>query len=118
VLLVEDDGLYAELLTQLLKRRGHRVRTARTVAEALDAQREQPAELVVCDGLLPDGNASDLLRSLRASAPTLPIVILSGLEPRLAPALGDVLREPRTAYLRKPCALDAVLRAVNHAREP
>ena len=65
LLLVEDHESTRQTLSRLLQRDGHRVVTAATVAEALDAAAVNQFELVISDLGLPDGSGTELMEKLR-----------------------------------------------------
>jgi len=65
LLLVEDHESTLQTLSRLLQRDGHRVVTATTVAEALDAAAGNPFDLVISDLGLPDGSGTELMEELR-----------------------------------------------------
>jgi two-component system CheB/CheR fusion protein len=65
ILVVEDHPDTALLLTEVLGRRGYRVRTAETVADALRAFEAEAFDLLLSDLGLPDGSGNDLMRHLR-----------------------------------------------------
>jgi CheY-like chemotaxis protein len=65
ILFVEDHHDTAVTLAKLLEQRGHRVRVASSVAEALDAAAREPFELLICDIGLPDGSGCDVMQRLR-----------------------------------------------------
>ncbi len=69
LLLVDDHRDTLRLLSQLLKRSGHDVATAATVAEALAVASRRVFDLVVSDLGLPDASGLDLMRSLRDQYP-------------------------------------------------
>ena len=62
VLLVEDDVRVAAALASALRRRGYEVVHCATAADALAAE---PADLVLLDLGLPDGDGIDVCRALR-----------------------------------------------------
>ena len=64
LLLVEDHEPTLMILARLLRRRGHDVVTASTVASALSLASTQSFDLVITDIGLPDGNGIDLMRQL------------------------------------------------------
>lgn len=70
ILLVEDHGDTAMILVRILRKMGHHVEHAATVASALELADEQMAsgglDLLVSDLGLPDGNGLDLMRELSA----------------------------------------------------
>jgi PAS domain S-box-containing protein len=68
ILLVEDHGNSAAIISRLLRRSGHEVAHAATVADALliadQAMRSAGLDLVVSDLGLPDGSGLDMMRKL------------------------------------------------------
>ncbi len=86
VLIVDEDVFTRNVFAQTLSRRGFEVSHASSCAEALELFHEA-VELVVVDGLLPDGDAVELIRALRGASDEVAIVFLS-----------SVFREPGTSY--------------------
>jgi DNA-binding response OmpR family regulator len=85
ILLVDDDSEQLRVRRLLLERKGHEVRTASTVVDALGAVAETGPEVVVMDLRLPrleDGQS--LIRSLRAHSAAVRIIVLSGLRSGLS----------------------------------
>ncbi|MBA3832137.1 MAG: response regulator [Chthoniobacterales bacterium] len=64
ILIVEDHGHTAAVMSSLLKREGHDVLSAPTVREALDILRSRKLDLLVSDLGLPDGNGFEVMREL------------------------------------------------------
>src|SRR5262245_42225838 len=60
-LIVEDDPDFAAALEGLVKLEGFETHTARTLAEAREAMKERPADVVLADLELPDGRGTDLV---------------------------------------------------------
>ena len=79
VLIVEDDADIVRLLAHYLEKEGCQVRVARTGPEGLEAAREQPADLVILDLMLPGLNGLEICRRLRAvpSTAAVPILVLT-----------------------------------------
>jgi signal transduction histidine kinase len=77
ILLIEDHHDSALALSQLLSRQGYVVRTANTVAAALDAVAERTFDVLICDIGLPDGTGFELIETVRKNA-TTPAIALSG----------------------------------------
>jgi signal transduction histidine kinase/CheY-like chemotaxis protein len=77
ILLVEDHYDSALALTQLLSKQGYVVRTANTVASALEAVAERTFDVLICDIGLPDGTGFQLIETVRKKA-TTPAIALSG----------------------------------------
>lgn len=77
ILLAEDHDDTRQALERLLKRWGHDVRTASTLAEAVGIAAEFHPELLLSDIGLPDGTGIDLLGKLR-DQPGLKAIAMSG----------------------------------------
>jgi len=73
ILLVEDEDSIAEPLAAGLRREGFEVERAATAADALAAA---PADLVLLDLRLPDGDGLDVCRELRTRGDT-PIIVVT-----------------------------------------
>ena len=78
ILLVEDHGDTARVMTQVLAREGHEICAAGDVATALELADSQPFDLMLSDLGLPDGSGMDLLRALRGRGYLFPAIALSG----------------------------------------
>ena len=65
LLVVEDHEPTLQVLTRLLRRDGHRITTATSVAEALSWAEGLEIDLVISDLGLPDGSGCDLMKKLR-----------------------------------------------------
>lgn len=64
VLLVDDSALVTEALALLLTETGHRVTTAASVREAIDAARAERPDVLLLDLTLPDGDGLAVLAAL------------------------------------------------------
>jgi PAS domain S-box-containing protein len=64
ILLLEDNKDTLRSLARILGQRGHEVRTAARLAEAMDAAADGVYDLVLSDIELPDGTGLELMRSL------------------------------------------------------
>ena len=81
ILVVEDDQASAKILCTLLGRAGADVRTAQSVAAALESLRERIPHLLIIDVAMPDEDGLELIRAvrgrLRISAERLPAIALT-----------------------------------------
>jgi CheY-like chemotaxis protein len=78
ILVVEDHGDTADMLTALLERSGHHIALATDVASAFGALARGDFDLLVSDLGLPDGSGLDLIRQVRASGSAIPAIAVSG----------------------------------------
>lgn len=68
VLIVEDSSLVRDAMRILFETSSHRVSTAASVADAVRANAEDPADLVLLDLTLPDGDGLAVLRAAAGAA--------------------------------------------------
>ena len=119
VLLVEDDAAVAELVSEMLKDLGHRVRHAPDAKAALEIlETPAPVGLLLTDLVMPGGkNGVELAREAIRKRPGLPVILSSGYS-------GDTLGPAEQApwpLLRKPYARDgltAVIKRVMSQDQP
>ncbi|MES2465846.1 MAG: PAS domain S-box protein [Verrucomicrobiota bacterium] len=113
ILLVEDHAATLEALSTLLRRAGHSVITASTVADGLAAAGQGTLDLVVSDLGLPDGTGIQLMEKLR-EAYQLRGIALSGY------GMEDDLARCREAgfvtHLVKPVRFADLRRAIDNIR--
>jgi DNA-binding response OmpR family regulator len=79
VLVVEDDGDIAALITHYLEKGGYAAESVAEGGRALSAARETPFDLVILDLMLPGMNGLEICKALRADTRTaaLPIIMLT-----------------------------------------
>jgi CheY-like chemotaxis protein len=78
VLLVEDDGDLRVVLSAMLAHTGYQVRTACDGVSALREIETGVPDLVVSDLNLPRMSGFELLSTIRAQFPTVPLIAMSG----------------------------------------
>ena len=100
ILLVEDDPNLGALTLDLLKREGYVAVLAPTLAEARTAMRQVGFSLLVLDWMLPDGQGIDLLKELRLSRNSIPVILLTARTELVDKVVG--LETGANDYLTKP----------------
>ena len=106
ILLVEDDPAIARPLTRALEREHFAVDHVTTGQQALEVAR-RGVDLVLLDLTLPDVDGLDVCRSLRASDPRLPVVILTARSEEADIVIG--LDAGADDYVTKPFRLAELL---------
>jgi two-component system OmpR family response regulator len=110
LLVVEDDQTILELLSGSLRFAGFDVVTAASGAEALRAVAASRPDLVLLDVMLPDGDGFEVVRRMRSSGPSGPVIFVTardGVPDRVAGlALGA------DDYVTKPFSLDEVVERI------
>jgi len=107
ILIVEDDESLAEHLSQGLEEEGYPCLCAASVQKAQSFLSESLPSMVLLDLGLPDGDGTDLLKTIRAQHPELPVIITtarSGIADRV-----DGLDGGADDYLVKPYAFEELL---------
>jgi PAS domain S-box-containing protein len=114
ILLLEDNPADASLALQILKAAGIQVTSdvVRTSPAFMDAMRNKPYQVILCDYSLPGWNGLDALRWLRSSGFKMPFIYVSG-------TLGEevaveCIKEGATDYVIK-ANLERLPRAVRRA---
>lgn len=79
VLVVDDDEAMRNLLRRRLERAGSIVVTAIDGREALERFRSHQIDAVVTDMVMPEMDGIELIRTLLAERPRLPIIAISGV---------------------------------------
>ena len=111
LLLVDDDRPFLNRLARAMQQRGFaEVRTAETVADALEQVRNDPPDYAVVDMRLEDGNGLDVIEALARSKPEARGIVLTGYG-NIATAVTAV-KLGAIDYLAKPADADAIFRAL------
>jgi len=77
ILIVDDEPNVRKVLTSILLEDGHQVLEAAGVADARAQVATLPLDLVLTDQKMPDGTGLDLLATCVATAPGLPVVLVT-----------------------------------------
>jgi two-component system, NtrC family, nitrogen regulation response regulator NtrX len=78
VLVIDDEPVVREAVRRVLEKDGLRVAGAEDGASGLAHPAARTCRLVLCDLVLPDTPGMEVLRSLHAERPDLPIVMITG----------------------------------------
>ena len=113
VLVVDDEPLVLEGVRAILEHSDDAfvIKTATSRLEAIALVRQEAFDIVLLDLTMPGLAASDTHRSIRASHPDLPIVLMSGY--RDTAAIEQLGSEPHTTFLPKPFTGDQLVAWVN-----
>jgi two-component system nitrogen regulation response regulator GlnG len=110
ILVVDDDAAIRTVVAQALRRAGHDVQTAETLAQADRMLATRVPDVLVTDVILPDGDGIARAKEIGERLPQLPIIILSAQN-----TLTTAVRAAEVGayeYLPKPFDLDDLTRAV------
>ncbi|MES3098442.1 nitrogen regulation protein NR(I) [Sphingomonas faeni] len=113
VLVVDDDAAIRTVVAQALRRAGHDVTVADSLAQLERALALSVPDVLITDVILPDGDGIDHVRSVASRFPLLPIIVLSAQN-----TLTTAVRAAEVGayeYLPKPFDLDVLTSAVTGA---
>ena len=80
VLVVEDDQPLSRLFGTILGRNGYNAHTVCTASAALHCLEQEYVDLIITDVMLPGMDGFELIRQLRESGSTLPILLVTAQE--------------------------------------
>lgn len=78
ILLVEDDELVRDMLTQLMQRASHEVTCAANGEEATECLRKEEPDIMVTDIIMPKKSGITLISEVKKSHPNLEVIAISG----------------------------------------
>jgi len=113
ILVVDDDPAICVVVSEALKRQGHIVWTAGSIAERREALADLAPDVLITDVILPDGDGLDDVGAILALEPGLQVIILSAQN-----TLNTAVRatgQGAFEYLPKPFDLNELSRAVTEA---
>lgn len=113
ILVVDDDAAIRTVVREALRREGHIVETAGSVAEQRRVLERFEPEVLVTDVVLPDGNGLDVVPEMLLAYPRMPIIVLSA-QNTFTTAM-RATEQGAFDYLPKPFDLGELTRAVADA---
>lgn len=113
VLIIDDTQIVRSVIRRLLESQGHSVMEASSGLEGTRLHRNHPADLVITDILMEEGDGLEVIQSLRQDNPDLKIIAITGSG---NDGVIDYLRVAKimgaTSTLRKPFANEEFLAAI------
>jgi len=113
LLLVDDETGFLYVLGKRLAKRGFRVETAPSGADAIRVLRGQDFDVAVLDLKLGDMDGIEVLDVFKKMVPDLPVIMLTGHGSEQAAR--DGIGHGAFDYLLKPCDLDDLLAKIHEA---
>lgn len=104
ILVVDDDAIFREELTDLLKEEGHAVQAAPSVAKAVELLEQDEVDVVLSDLKMPRQSGLQLLREVRARWPRTLVVMITGFA-TVETAL-ESMKLGAFDYVRKPFRIE------------
>ncbi len=119
VLVIDDDQMFSDMVSELVARLGHDVSIASSLKEGLAAALSEPFDVVFLDIRLPDGNGLDILPKLKERERSPEIIIMTGFGDASGAELA--IKNGAWDYIQKPSSVKqiqlAFTRAVQYREE-
>lgn len=115
ILIVDDEPLIREFLTEALKRKGYAVEKAENGKQALAFLKKQAFDLVITDLKMPDLNGLDVLRHTKELSPSTLVIIITA-HGTIETAV-EAMRSGAFNYLLKPFTPDSIETLIEKASE-
>jgi len=113
IMVVDDDGVIRAGLQRILSAEGYQVETISSGRLAMERLEQERFALLITDLKMPRMNGLELLQSVRASQPDLPVILITGYA-AIDNAV-EVMRSGAADYLAKPFANDEIVEKVRRA---
>lgn len=114
ILVADDEPAIIRFLRASLESEGYLVSDARDARQALEMVRRKSADLLVLDLGLPDMDGLEVIRRIRESGETLPIIVLSSREKESIKV--EALDSGADDYVTKPFGVEELLARVRLAQ--
>jgi putative nucleotidyltransferase with HDIG domain len=115
LLIVDDELSVRELLAEALASFGYRTHKAADAAEAFEAVRDRPIDLVLTDIEMPGESGMDLLHRVKSHDPDLDVIMVTGVVD--AKTAINSIRQGASDYVTKPFNLEEVQIVVDRTLE-
>jgi len=115
ILVVDDEPVARELISDVLARRGYSPSVAADGGAALEALKRRSPDLVLLDLRLPDMSGIEVLSSIRKSHPDLPVVLFSAYG--TVDAVVKAMKLGAYDFVEKPLDVEHLMIVVRNALE-
>ena len=115
VLLIDDEKIFVESLTKVLKKRGMEVRAAYDGPSGLQFLSSNEMDVIVLDLRMPGMDGLAVLKEIRIKDPLTPVILLTGHIDidRVTQAMNTGAAE----ILLKPCPIETLVSSIENACE-
>ncbi|MBP8128168.1 MAG: sigma-54-dependent Fis family transcriptional regulator [Candidatus Hydrogenedentes bacterium] len=115
IIVVEDDAVQRDIIAQILEQRGYAVRRTASAAEAIDAIKTEPCDLLLTDLKMPGMDGLELLRATKRVNQEIEVVVMTA-HATISTAV-TAMKEGAVDYLQKPFDKDELLLVAANALE-
>ena len=118
ILVIDDESQIRSMLKKMLEREGFDVITAFDGKEGMKLFRENPADLVITDIIMPEKEGFEIIMELKKSSPNVPVIAISGGGKNSPDGYLNIAKKfGAKAIFKKPVENKELLKAVKRALE-
>jgi DNA-binding NtrC family response regulator len=115
VLLIDDEQIFVDSLTKVLRRRGMAVQSAPNGETGLELLSKEPFDVIVLDVRMPGMDGIATFKAIREKDSLTPVIFLSGhIDIK---QVAQALKEGCAEVLLKPCPVDNLVSCIEDAYE-
>ena len=115
VLLIDDEKLFVETLSKVLRKRGMEVLAAHNGLQALELLSTEEVDVIVLDLRMPGMDGLATLEAIRARDTLTPVILLTGHID--ISRVSQIMNKGATEVLFKPCPAETLVSAIENAFE-
>ena len=115
VFLIDDERLFVESLTKVLRKREMAIKSTHSGTEAIDILSTEMFDVIVLDIKMPGIDGVATLKAIRDKGVMTPVIILTGQMD--IERVTEVLKMSATELLLKPCPVETLVSAIENAHE-
>ena len=115
VLLIDDERLFVESLTKVLRKREMMVHAAYSGSEAIAVLSAEKFDVIVLDLKMPEMDGLMILKAIRDRDTLTPVILLTGYI--VIERVTEALKMGVTEVLLKPCPVETLVSAIENAHE-
>ena len=111
LLIVDDDPIILDLLTEFFSSLDYQYRTARNGLEAISLLEQAPSTIVITDLLMPEMNGMELISEIKSRWPDIDIIVVTGYGREFS--YTDVIKAGASDFIKKPFDLNELEAKLN-----
>ena len=115
LLVVDDEAVIRDGMRRILEAEGHEVETFASGHVAIQRMQVEDFDLVITDLKMPGMNGMEVLRSIKALLPEVPVIIITGYS--TVDSAVDAMKSGAVDYIAKPFSPEEIIEKVNNALE-
>ncbi|MEW6110035.1 MAG: response regulator [Nitrospirota bacterium] len=112
ILIVDDDPLFCKTLGDILRSRGYRVETEADPDKVLGHMTEDYKLVVLLDLKLGSEDGLDVLKAIRSTYPTKPVVLVTGYEVEMSDTISKGLKIGAYSCFYKPLEIERLIGSI------